>query len=56
MANLCSNDILPIIHTYLIEIGMQSVAKKLEKFVDFDLHTFVYILFNIILFIIKKYF
>ena len=37
MSKLGSNDILPLIHTYLVEIGMQKLAKKLEKEAGFNL-------------------
>jgi len=30
MAKLGSSDILPLIHTYLMEIGLEKIAKKLE--------------------------
>ncbi len=41
MAKLSSNDILPLIHTYLIEIGMQKVAKKLQKAAGIDFQEYV---------------
>ena len=59
MAKLSSNDILPLIHTYLIEIGMQKVAKKLQKAAGIDLQQNLWILFfkekeKIIFFILEK--
>lgn len=45
MAKLSSNDILPLIYRYLIEIGMAEVATKIKKSCGFDLESIVNIRF-----------
>lgn len=39
MAKLGSSDILPLIHTYLLEIGLEKIAKKLAKASGLDLQS-----------------
>lgn len=46
MGKISSNEILPLIYKYLIEIGMNDVAKKLKKSCGLDLESIVCFEFN----------
>ena len=58
MAKLGSSDILPLIHTYLLEIGLEKIAKKLAKASGQDLQSevqpFFFYFWKKILIFLKK--
>lgn len=46
MGKISSNEILPLIYKYLIEIGMNDIAKKLQKSCGLDLESIVCLKLN----------